>query len=140
MPLDRWACSPFGPQVYYPEIGQICCVFCGEKNPTDTHTEGHNPRSCQERIFNRKDHLKQHLRLVHKSGLLDWSIKDWRIPTPQIRSRCGFCGVALDCWNDRVDHLADHFKMGKTMADWTGDWGFEIPISHTVENCIPPCR
>ncbi|KAJ4865652.1 homeobox KN domain-containing protein [Trichoderma breve] len=46
--------------------------------------------------------------------------------------------VAGDSWGDRVEHLADHFKMGKTMASWTGDWGFEDVITDTLENAIPP--
>lgn len=39
-----------------------------------------------------------------------------------------------------MHHLADHFKAGKTMADWKGDWGFEAHIVELVENSIPPCK
>jgi hypothetical protein len=38
-----------------------------------------------------------------------------------------------------VDHLAEHFKTGKSMADWEGDWGFEAPVLAMVENSVPPC-
>ncbi|KAK4079029.1 transcriptional regulator family: Homeodomain [Trichoderma harzianum] len=62
----------------------------------------------------------------------------WKTSTPNIRSRCGFCEIYLDSWGDRVEHLADHFKMGKTMASWTGDWGFEDAITDTLEDAIPP--
>jgi hypothetical protein len=138
--LERWVCSPDGPRTINSETGQLVCAFCGELEPTDGHLSNHNPNSCQERVFNRKDHLKQHLHLVHKSKLVDAVTESWKMSTTIIRSRCGFCGIYLDSWNDRVEHLADHFKMGKTMANWTGDWGFEDSIIETVENAIPPCR
>lgn len=138
--LDRWICCPFGPRMVNPETGQTCCVFCGEVEPSEAHLETHNPTSCQERSFYRKDHLTQHLRLVHNSGLVDWVAKAWKTPVPELHSRCGFCGIDLETWTDRVEHLADHFKMGKTMADWSGDWGFDDVIGNSLENAIPPCE
>jgi len=45
----------------------------------------------------------------------------------------------MDTWTTRADHLAEHFKAGRTMADWKGDWGFEAPVLSMVENSIPPC-
>ncbi|KAJ4313853.1 hypothetical protein N0V84_009208 [Fusarium piperis] len=38
----------------------------------------------------------------------------------------------------QADHLADHFKMGSTMADWKGDWGFDASVLFRVEHAIPP--
>ncbi|OHE99118.1 hypothetical protein CORC01_05611 [Colletotrichum orchidophilum] len=138
MPLERWVCSPEGPRAVNPDTGQQCCVFCGETEPAQSHIDSHNPSSCQERTFNRKDHLKQHLRLVHNAGLLDWSAKLWKITVPDIQSRCGFCGASLDTWGARADHLADHFKMGSDMASWKGDWGFNDAVLEMVENSVPP--
>ncbi|KAH9233561.1 hypothetical protein K456DRAFT_1867422 [Colletotrichum gloeosporioides 23] len=138
MPLEKWVCSPGGPKTVNPDTGQVCCVFCGEVEPSQEHINNHNPSACQERTFNRKDHLKQHLRLVHNAGLLDWSAKLWRVAVPDIRSRCGFCGALLDTWSFRADHLADHFKMGQDMANWKGDWGFEEAVLDMVENSVPP--
>ncbi|KAL6809519.1 hypothetical protein V8C40DRAFT_259186 [Trichoderma camerunense] len=138
IPLERWLCSPDGPRAINPETGRSYCVFCGEPEPTDGHINSHNPYSCQERVFNRKDHLKQHLHLVHKAKLANAVTTGWKTSTPNIRSRCGFCEIYLDSWGDRVEHLADHFKMGKTMASWTGDWGFEDAITDTLEDAIPP--
>lgn len=60
--------------------------------------------------------------------------------TPQIRSVCGFCGISLDTWQARTDHLADHFKLGSNMAAWKGDWGFDPPILARLENAIAPCE
>jgi hypothetical protein len=46
----------------------------------------------------------------------------------------------MDSWSIRVDHLAEHFKGGKSMADWKGDWGFEPQVLDIVENGMPPCE
>lgn len=141
--LERWICSPDGPRFINPENGLMSCVFCGEVNPDDAHAESHNFSGCtertqEERTFYRKDHLRQHLKLVHNVRFLPWAMDRWRVASPEIRSRCGFCGVVLDSWTIRVDHLAEHFKTGNTMADWKGDWGFEAPVLEMVENSIPP--
>jgi hypothetical protein len=142
--LERWVCAPDGPRVLNPQTNQVCCVFCGEPDPTDAHIESHNHSAClerslEERTFYRKDHLNQHLRLVHDVKFLDWCMKTWKVASPEIRSRCGFCGIVMDNWSIRVDHLAEHFKTGNTMADWKGDWGFEAPVLDMLENSIPPC-
>ncbi|KAF4998865.1 hypothetical protein FDECE_11678 [Fusarium decemcellulare] len=141
--LERWVCSPHGPRAVNPETGMMSCVFCGEANPDDAHIESHNHSACQERApeertFYRKDHLNQHLRLVHNIKFQDWSMKSWKVATPEIRSRCGFCGIVMDTWTIRVDHLAEHFKTGYSMADWKGDWGFDNPVLDMVENSMPP--
>lgn len=139
LPLERWACSPTGPTMTHHESGQTCCAFCGILDPNDAHIEHHNPSLCRERTFGRKDHLKQHLRLVHNTMLVDWLADQWKLPSPQIRSKCGLCGLVMESWEYRIDHLADHFKMGQTMAEWKGDWGFEPDVLQMVENSIPPC-
>ncbi|KAI0915133.1 hypothetical protein F4823DRAFT_570985 [Ustulina deusta] len=141
--LERWICSPDGPRAVNPDNGLTSCVFCGEENPDDAHIESHNFSGCtertqEERTFYRKDHLRQHLRLVHDVKFLPWTMDKWRVTSPAIRSRCGFCGMVLDSWTVRVDHLAEHFKTGNTMADWKGDWGFDAPVLEMVENSIPP--
>ncbi|KAI0387968.1 hypothetical protein F5Y04DRAFT_241407 [Hypomontagnella monticulosa] len=141
--LERWICSPDGPKGINPDNGLMSCVFCGEANPDDSHVESHNFSGCtertqEERTFYRKDHLRQHLKLVHNVKFLPWAMDKWRVASPEIRSRCGFCGIVLDSWTIRVDHLAEHFKTGNTMADWKGDWGFEAPVLEMVENSIPP--
>ena len=142
--LERWVCAPDGPRAINPSTGQICCVFCGEPNPGDNHIDSHSYSLCQERSLNertfyRKDHLRQHLKLVHNIKFIAWSMEPWKVATPEIRSRCGFCGIVMDSWTFRVDHLAEHFKTGYSMADWKGDWGFEAPVLQMVENSMPPC-
>ncbi|RGP60985.1 hypothetical protein FSPOR_10298 [Fusarium sporotrichioides] len=140
--LENWVCSPKGPTAIHPEEG-LLCVFCGMKNPDKTHLDGHNQSACierpiDERTYHRKDHLQQHLRLVHMSKFLKWPMDEWKVMTEEIRSRCGFCGVGLTTWASRVDHLADHFKAGNTMEHWKGDWGFEAKIIDRIDNAMPP--
>ncbi|KAH6673536.1 hypothetical protein B0J14DRAFT_512100 [Halenospora varia] len=141
--LERWVCCPNGPTQFCADYDHNRCVFCGLPNPPDGHAEVHNYSSCadrslEERTFYRKDHLRQHLNLVHDVKFQGFSMEMWKVATPEIRSRCGFCGIVMDSWSFRVDHLAEHFKGGKSMADWKGDWGFEPQVLDIVENGIPP--
>lgn len=145
LPLEQWICCPKGPRALNPDNNQVCCVFDGVTDPDNAHIESHNYTSCQERsleerTFYRKDHLRQHLKLVHGAKFNAWAMNSWKVPTPDIRSRCGFCGIVLNSWSTRADHLAEHFKTGSTMVDWKGDWGFEPSVLSTVENAIPPCE
>ncbi|KAL6891799.1 hypothetical protein HDV57DRAFT_314479 [Trichoderma longibrachiatum] len=141
--LERWVCSPDGPIQFCAEWNCLACVYCGLKNPTPEHAEQHNDFVCaekseQEKTFYRKDHLRQHLNIVHDAKFQKWPMNDWKVATPPVRSRCGFCGLLLDSWDARVGHLAQHFKNGKSMADWRGDWGFQEDILRIVENGMPP--
>ncbi|KAJ4389891.1 hypothetical protein N0V93_007363 [Gnomoniopsis smithogilvyi] len=141
--LEQWICCPKGPRALNPDNNQVCCVFDGVADPDNAHIESHNYTSCQERsleerTFYRKDHLRQHLKLVHGAKFNAWAMNSWKAPTPDIRSRCGFCGVVLNSWPARVDHLAEHFKTGSNMVNWKGDWGFEPSVLSMVENAIPP--
>ncbi|PYI04172.1 homeobox and C2H2 transcription factor [Aspergillus sclerotiicarbonarius CBS 121057] len=138
--LEKWTCSPFGGIVSID--GANRCVFCMAVNPDNDHLESHNYSTCQEktpaeRSFYRKDHLNQHLRLMHNVKF-DPSMNAWRSTMIELKSRCGFCGLGLTTWKDRVDHLASHFKNGSTMAQWQGDWGFEPFVQSLVENAMPP--
>ncbi|KAM0430955.1 hypothetical protein ACHAPT_005589 [Fusarium lateritium] len=144
LPLERWICAPAGPRGPNPTNDNFdSCVFCALADPSNQHIDSHHYSECQERsleerTFNRKDHLRQHLRLFHNVSYSEWPMREWRVPTPDIRSRCGFCHHTMTSWEERVDHLSNHFKLGKTMADWEGDWGFDFPILQIIENAIPP--
>lgn len=142
--LERWVCSPNGATAMHPEQG-ISCIYCGQADPDEPHLNAHNyalciERSLEERTFYRKDHLHQHLGLVHGTKYMEWPMGSWKTDNAEIRSRCGFCGEALSSWATRVDHLADHFKSESTMADWKGDWGFDHDVNEMIENAIPPCE
>lgn len=142
--LEAWVCSPQGSVVTHPDEG-VLCVYCGNANPDQAHLKKHNDSAClerpfEERTFYRKDHLRQHLKLVHGAKYLKWPMETWRTAIQDIRSRCGFCGIEMESWSSRTDHLASHFKDGRTMADWTGDWGFEPSVIEMLDNAIPPCE
>lgn len=150
LPLERWVCSLQGPGTEtsnYPlqDHAEPCCMYCGKAAPDNIHMREHGFFACQERrveerTFYRKDHLVQHLRLVHNAIFVHRTMDAWRVPMPDIKSRCGFCGISMTTWTDRIDHISDHFKAGKSMAEWQGDWGFEESILKLVEFAIPPCK
>ncbi|KAF4470981.1 C2H2 type zinc finger containing, partial [Fusarium albosuccineum] len=84
--LEMWICAPDGPRATNPQTNELYCVFCGKANTDDAHVESHNYSACKvkppdERTFYRKDHLNQHLRLVHDAQFLDWSMKPWKVST-----------------------------------------------------------
>jgi hypothetical protein len=83
--------------------------------------------------------LRQHLRLVHDSQFMKWPMEGWKLECDDVQSRCGFCDISMTTWTERVDHLAEHFREGKTMADWSGNWGFDSATLEMVENSMPPC-
>ncbi|CAG8397403.1 unnamed protein product [Penicillium salamii] len=138
--LDKWTCAPQGGTIEQDGIPH--CVFCSVANPDGEHLETHNFMSCeektvQEKTFYRKDHLNQHLRLMHNTKFQP-CMEKWQSSITDIKSRCGFCNSTFQTWKDRVDHLAGHFKNGASMAQWQGDWGFDPLIQARVENAIPP--
>ncbi|KAJ5337824.1 hypothetical protein N7452_004552 [Penicillium brevicompactum] len=138
--LNKWTCSPHGGVVEQNSLS--ICVFCSAANPDRKHLETHNLTNClerdiQERVFYRKDHLNQHLRLMHHAKFQS-CMERWQSSITEIKSRCGFCGSIFQTWQERVDHLADHFKNAASMAQWQGDWGFDSYVQSCVENAIPP--
>ncbi|KAF4964204.1 hypothetical protein FSARC_7838 [Fusarium sarcochroum] len=140
--LEQWECSPSGP-FHLNQQGEPECVYCGLVNPEHAHFEMHNHDLChererEERTFYRKDHMRQHLRLVHGSQFSKSPMEAWRFKVENVKSRCGFCDITMTTWSDRANHLAEHFKEGKTMADWKGTWGFEASTIEMVENAMPP--
>ncbi|KAJ9653383.1 hypothetical protein H2198_007423 [Neophaeococcomyces mojaviensis] len=140
--LERWTCCPMGPTRIDPVTGQEQCVFCPTLLPTAAHFETHQFLTCHEktlaeRTFYRKDHLRQHLRLIH-GVKFDPHMDTWKSTTFEIKSRCGFCPSMFATWQSRADHLAAHFRNGADMKDWGGGWGFESHVERLVENAIPP--
>ncbi|KAF5562130.1 hypothetical protein FNAPI_3342 [Fusarium napiforme] len=138
---DQWICAPFGGAVVSSATGRSACAYCNILDPTEHHLNSHNHSAChngqQPHIFRRKDNLIQHLRGFHQLETLP-ILDDWRTPPPPISSRCGFCDLRLNSWQDRADHLAQHFRQGKTMAEWKGDHNFEPSIAAQVRNALPP--
>lgn len=141
--LDRWICTPFGPRYLAAGRDSQYCVYCDCENPTDDHLDSHRSSECSgkpvtAREFYRKDHLKQHVRQFHNSKRFTSAMEGWKSKVTEIRSRCGFCDEAFQTWSDRSDHLAEHFRNGSSMKDWTGARGFEPAVATRVRHSIPP--
>jgi hypothetical protein len=140
--LEKWICCPLGPETLDTATGNTICSYCHAPEPTRDHIESHNHRQCMDkgfagRTFYRKDHLRQHLRLVHESKLLP-HMEDWKTTLNNINSRCGFCDTRFSIWSERNDHLAAHFKNGARMSEWKGCRGFEPAIAALVNSAMPP--
>ncbi|KAF2690162.1 hypothetical protein K458DRAFT_474478 [Lentithecium fluviatile CBS 122367] len=140
--LEKWICAPLGDVITCSASGQRKCVYCDELDPSKEHLETHNHRACEEkgrdsRTFYRKDHLRQHLRLMHGCKMIP-SMDSWKAEAQLIKSRCGFCGVNFEKWQDRVDHLSKEFRAGATMKDWKGCRGLDPHVAALVTNAMPP--
>ncbi|EPS31789.1 hypothetical protein PDE_06747 [Penicillium oxalicum 114-2] len=137
--LGGWACTPHGGTVWSAVTGRLRCVYCEMEDPTLEHLDRHNHFQCSNstHLFRRKDHLVQHLRLVHALDTLP-PLDDWKIPGPPITSRCGFCDHRMESWDERTDHLAAHFRQGMTMKDWHGEHDFAPEVAAKVINSLPP--
>lgn len=130
------------PVITDPVSGNKRCVYCDEQNPPDDHVEVHNYRQCEEkgldaRTFYRKDHLRQHLRLMHNCEMTPF-MDNWKSVAVNINSRCGFCAKRFTVWQERVDHLTAHFKAGAKMAEWKGCRGLDPAVAAQVTNAMPP--
>ncbi|THX60613.1 hypothetical protein D6D06_01111 [Aureobasidium pullulans] len=138
--LEVWICCPQGGSVFSEATGRNLCAYCNMLDPTLEHLDTHDHSNCvrsSRRQFNRKDHLVQHLRLFHRLQTMP-IIDDWKTQGPNITSRCGFCDRRMTNWDERTEHIAAHFRAGRTMKDWRGDHEFEPEIAAKVTNAIPP--
>ncbi|OTA25299.1 hypothetical protein BTJ68_10436, partial [Hortaea werneckii EXF-2000] len=129
---------PLGPVVVDAETNRRKCVYCEELDPDDDHLESHNHHQCEEkgidaRTFYRKDHLRQHLRLMHGCAMSP-AMEKWKFTAVKINSRCGFCGQRFSVWQERVDHLTAHFKAGARMKEWKGCRGLDPAVAAQVTN------
>ncbi|KAL3434500.1 hypothetical protein BDV09DRAFT_185738 [Aspergillus tetrazonus] len=143
LPLESFSCAPFGPVYTSPADGTDRCVFCDELCPTKTHIEAHRFTACQERpssfrTFYRKDHLIQHLRLMHGATQVLPVMDTWKSQVEHVNSRCGFCETRFTLWSERNNHLAQHFRDGALMKDWQGCRGLDPLVALAVENAMPP--
>ena len=135
-------CCPDGAVLPCASGHTTICAYCRQPEPDEEHVESHDHSTCVEkglnaRTFTRKDHLRQHLRLVHHVKL-DPSMEAWKSTPEVIRSRCGFCNVTFSTWDERAAHLAKHFREGKTMGEWCGGWGLDPDVAACVTDAMPP--
>ncbi|KAJ5747871.1 uncharacterized protein N7511_009567 [Penicillium nucicola] len=137
--LETWVCAPHGGCVILPSTGRVHCAYCNQLDPSANHLEQHDYSACkrQNRIFKRKDHLIQHLRLAHRLETMPL-IDDWKHVVTDFPSRCGFCGGRMSTWDERANHLTLHFREGRNMASWKGDHEFPPEIAAQVTHSVPP--
>ncbi|KAI8686786.1 C2H2-type domain-containing protein [Fusarium sp. Ph1] len=137
--LQGWRCAPFGGTVMSPVTGRNHCAYCHLADPAPSHLEMHAHGSCQtrEHMYTRKDQLIQHLRRVHRVHDVPM-INSWKVEMPPVSSRCGFCNAQMHNWSERVDHVAEHFRKGKTMKEWKGEHRFKPEIAARVMDAISP--
>lgn len=139
--LERWRCAPFGGTVISPETGRAHCAYCSMLDPNAKHLDSHNHGACESQgqtpTFSRKDHLVQHLRLAHHVETLP-IIDSWKDQGPPVSSRCGFCNIRMQTWQERVDHLTKHFRKGATMDNWKGEHCFESSVAVKITHAMPP--
>ncbi|KIX07120.1 uncharacterized protein Z518_05097 [Rhinocladiella mackenziei CBS 650.93] len=138
--LEKWVCCAQGP-ISFDQFPR--CAFCESPNPTTSHLQSHNYDECAAkppalRIFGRKDHLRQHLRLVHGVERMTDSMAAWKSKITSVNCRCGFCEERFVRWSDRNDHIAEHFREGASMKEWKGCRGLDPEIALLVENAMPP--
>jgi hypothetical protein len=66
------------------------------------------------------------------------SMDVWKSEAAYIKSRCGFCKQDFTRWQDRIDHLAKHFRDGAQMNHWKGCRGLDPAVAAQVTNAMPP--
>lgn len=144
LPLETWTCAPLGPTYKIEGANLSRCVYCDIEDPSETHMRDHRFWECQQkpsvlRTFYRKDHLIQHLHLVHGTDSSIPHVEEtWRSKVIHVNSRCGFCKETFTRWTDRNNHLAAHFREGLLMKDWKGCRGLDPAVALAVENAMPP--
>ncbi|KAK2764553.1 hypothetical protein FQN54_009248 [Arachnomyces sp. PD_36] len=140
--LESWICAPFG-ATFRDSSNDEKCAFCDDSDPSKEHVESHRYDECRDkppalRTFYRKDHLRQHLRLVHGVGKFIPQMEKWKSEVTNINSRCGFCGHTFHLWSERNNHIAHHFRSGAHIKDWRGCRGLDPAVALAVENAMPP--
>ncbi|OAL54625.1 hypothetical protein IQ07DRAFT_273914 [Pyrenochaeta sp. DS3sAY3a] len=126
------------------------CFVCDEKDVLlshliECHFSNCANRSEEERTFVREDQLTQHIKGVHlatkettyskRVSLPKDLLASWKIDNPALSRaslHCGFCGVTLQTWAQRQDHVYAHFQRGTCEAGW---WPERLP-TFTIPNII----
>ena len=75
----------------------------------------------------------QHLRGMHSASVVSWAVQNtsdyFRIENlgPE-KLRCGFCQEVSGSWEERADHVANHFEEGMDLSLWNSPL-LELPIA-----------
>ena len=124
-PQTEWICMPNGPSTSINACN--VCALCGLCNPSEFHLHhDHNQASClstgsSNRRFDRKDHLVQHLRIVHGVVLPRRDLQTCQRSLQGTEAslwKCGFCYKMDLVWQQRYLHVAGHMKGATITAKW----------------------
>ena len=128
-PQTEWVCMLHGAEV--PRSGRIACVLCGIPEPEEHHLRyAHSQWRCldgtmDDRRFDRKDHLVQHLKIIHgimANKSFPLNIETWKrnLYQPDVEPlwKCGFCSEARMPWEQRYLHLSEHIKGRVNVSLW----------------------
>ena len=69
----------------------------------------------RERTFFRADAFKQHLLGTHSASILLLKLRGESVTVAEEHLVCPFCGSRSGTWNERVEHVADHFGRGEEL-------------------------
>lgn len=140
--IEKWKCALLGPVLTDQESGHKKCVYCDLHHPSSDHLDSHNHRQCEDKGLDastsyRKDHLRQHLRLMHACEMTA-AMDSWKSIAVSTNSRCGFCAQQFSVWQERADHPTAHFKAGARMSECKERRRLDPAIAAQVTNAMPP--
>ncbi|KIW69093.1 hypothetical protein PV04_04988 [Phialophora macrospora] len=120
-PPRVWVCEPSA--FLYGEIISDGCPFCWP-SPHLTlcyhHSEECWERPEKDRTYFRKDAFVQHLRLMHQYFHPVRRVETYsgrEVDVPSAHLICPFCDTANATWQERVEHVAEHFKKGERLPN-----------------------
>lgn len=129
VPRRQWTCMPSGHPFRETIFSYaMLCLLCRKGvDDMDNHVRvcPNRASDClarpvEQRTYQRKDHLVQHMKRFHDTELDDLEIClwEWETTQPNRQWGCGFCGEILANWNERATHIAAHFRHGMDMTAW----------------------
>lgn len=106
--------------------GGFKCTLCGDSNPSKDHLSAHKIQKCGQEvpgsyIRKRRTDLVRHLMDHHDvpGKAQGEAIADKCKKTTNKKAwSCGFCGLLVYTFGDRLKHIATHFERGQTIDEW----------------------
>ncbi|KAF7936669.1 uncharacterized protein EAE97_008035 [Botrytis byssoidea] len=102
-----------------------CCTYCSLAFSTIEEVQSHSLNCIEarrkEKTFTgaKTDHFQAHLVDVHHRPGLDTTSAAWTYNHKTKWQRyCGFCTYHFIDWEERKNHVADHFKEGADISNW----------------------
>ncbi|KAF8853335.1 hypothetical protein BDZ45DRAFT_748644 [Acephala macrosclerotiorum] len=110
---------------HHDEHGNPVCAYCLTSISALGNNKQHYLQCPQAReskhTFNgsRDDHFKGHLKRHHSLPGIGAEQSTWTFSVQNDwPSECGFCGDLFLSWQERINHIAGHFREGKDVSAW----------------------